>query len=77
MRINRRIFESLNSSVNKAISSEEEEIAEEIADILDLKEEDIEDITDAEAADRIIRYNQVVNRALRAKFLSRTRRRAI
>jgi len=77
MRINRRIFESLNSSVNKAISTQEEEIAEEIADILDLKEEDIEDITDAEAADRIIRYNQVVNRALRAKFLSRTRRRAI
>lgn len=77
MRLDRNIFESLNSSIKQAVSPEIEEFPQEIEEVADLKEEDIEDMTDAEAADRIIRYNQVVNRALRAKFLSRTRRRAI
>lgn len=77
MRLDRSIFESLNSSIKETISPEIEEIEQEIAEVVSLDEEDIEDMTDAEAADHIIRYNQVVNRALRAKFLSRTRRRAI
>jgi hypothetical protein len=77
MRLDRRILDSLNFSIKQAVSPTKEETAEELDEFTNLKEQDVEDMTDAEAADVIIRYNQVVNRALRAKYLSRTRRRAI
>ena len=41
------------------------------------QEKDINDISDREIADRVIRYNQVVNRALRARFMSSTRRKSL
>lgn len=77
MRLNRNTFTLLNDSIKRTISPKIEELEDEIEEVSSLSEEDIEDMSDTEAADRIIRYNQVVNRALRAKFLSRTRRRAI
>lgn len=45
--------------------------------IKETEEDDINDVKDREIADIIIRYNQVVNRALRARFTSKTRRKSL
>ena len=77
MRTNKDTFRSLNDAVKSVISDtndiEESQKIEEQESALP----DINDLSDNEVADYIIRYNQVVNRALRARFMSRTKRKAV
>lgn len=77
MRTNKDTFRSLNDAVKSVISDtndiEESQKIEEQESALP----DINDLSDTEVADYIIRYNQVVNRALRARFMSRTKRKAV
>lgn len=80
MRINKDTFRSLNDVVKSVISDtndiEESQKIEEQEDKPSALP-DINDLSDNEVADYIIRYNQVVNRALRARFMSRTKRKAV
>lgn len=77
MRTNKDTFRSLNDAVKSVVSDtngiEESQKIEEQESALP----DINDLSDTEVADYIIRYNQVVNRALRARFMSRTKRKAV
>lgn len=77
MRTNKDTFRSLNDAIKSVISDtndiEESQKIEEQESALP----DINDLSDTEVADYIIRYNQVVNRALRARFMSRTKRKAV
>ena len=76
MRLNKNLFKSLNEASKKVI---EPEIEEEVDAIEEEKAKlpDINDIEDKDVADYVIRYNQVVNRALRSRFMSRARRKAV
>ena len=76
MRLNKNLFKSLNEASKKVI---EPEIEEEVDTIEEEKAKlpDINDIDDKDVADYVIRYNQVVNRALRSRFMSRARRKAV
>tara|TARA_R110001592_G_scaffold266512_1_gene532214 strand:- start:548 stop:778 length:231 start_codon:yes stop_codon:yes gene_type:complete len=76
MRLNKNLFKSLNEASKKVIQPEIEEEVEEIVEA-EAKLPDINDIDDKDIADYVIRYNQVVNRALRARFMSRARRKAV
>ena len=76
MRLNKNLFKSLNEASKKVLEPTVEEEVEEIVEA-ETKLPDINDIDDKEVADYVIRYNQVVNRALRARFMSRTRRKAV
>ena len=77
MRTNKDTFRSLNDAVKSVISDtndiEESQKIEEQESALP----DINDLSDTEVADYIIRYNQVVNRALRARFMSKAKRKAV
>lgn len=77
MRTNKDTFRSLNDAVKSVISDtndiEESQKIEEQESALP----DINDLSDTEIADYIIRYNQVVNRALRARFMSKAKRKAV
>ena len=75
MRLDKNLFKSLNEASKKVLEPELEEEVEEIAEQDKLP--NINDVPDKEVADYVIRYNQVVNRALRARFMSRARRKAI
>lgn len=76
MRFDKDTYRSLLDSIQDLYSSpkiqeeEDEEVVEE-------KDFDITKVGDKEVADMVIRYNQIVNNALRAKFASRTRRRSL
>ena len=76
MRLDKNLFKSLNEASKKVI---EPEIEEEVDAIEEEKAKlpDINDIDDKDVADYVIRYNQVVNRALRSRFMSRARRKAV
>lgn len=80
MRTNKDTFRSLNDAVKSVVSDtngiEESQKIEEQEDKPSALP-DINDLSDNEVADYIIRYNQVVNRALRARFMSRTKRKAV
>ena len=76
MRLDKNIFNSLNEASKKVLKPEIEEEVEEIVEA-EAKLPDINDIDDKDIADYVIRYNQVVNRALRARFMSRARRKAV
>lgn len=80
MRTNKDTFRSLNDAVKSVLSDtngiEESQKIEEQEDRPSALP-DINDLSDTEVADYIIRYNQVVNRALRARFMSRTKRKAV
>ena len=76
MRLNKNLFKSLNEASKKVLEPTVEEEVEEIVEA-ETKLPDINDIDDKEVADYVIRYNQVVNGALRARFMSRTRRKAV
>lgn len=77
MRTNKDTFRSLNDAVKSVISDtndiEESQKIEEQESALP----DINDLSDTEVADYIIRYNQIVNRALRARFMSKAKRKAV
>tara|TARA_Y100001937_G_C7080974_1_gene312956 strand:+ start:877 stop:1104 length:228 start_codon:yes stop_codon:yes gene_type:complete len=75
MRIDKNLFKSLNEAAKKVLEPELEEEVEEITE--EDKLPNINDVDDKEVADYVIRYNQVVNRALRARFMSRARRKAV
>ena len=75
MRLDKNLFKSLNEAAKKVLEPKLEEEVEEITE--EDKLPDINDVPDKEVADYVIRYNQVVNRALRAKFMSRARRKAV
>ena len=75
MRLDKNLFKSLNEAAKKVLEPELEEEVEEITEQDKLP--DINDVPDKEVADYVIRYNQVVNRALRARFMSRARRKAV
>lgn len=75
MRLDKNLFKSLSEAAKKVLEPELEEEVEEITE--EDKLPDINDVPDKEVADYVIRYNQVVNRALRAKFMSRARRKAV
>jgi len=75
MRLDKNLFNSLNEAAKKVLEPELEEEVEEITE--EDKLPDINDVPDKEVADYVIRYNQVVNRALRARFMSRARRKAV
>ena len=75
MRLNKNLFKSLNEAAKQVLEPELEEEVEEITE--EDKLPDINDVPDKEVADYVIRYNQVVNRALRARFMSRARRKAV
>lgn len=75
MRLDKNLFKSLNEASKKVLEPELEEEVEEITEQDKLP--DINDVPDKEVADYVIRYNQVVNRALRARFMSRARRKAV
>lgn len=82
MRTNKDIFKSLNDTINDVLSDkeepiEEQETIEEQGDDTTSLLPDINKLSDSEVADYIIRYNQVVNRALRARFMSKTKRKAV
>ena len=76
MRLNKNLFKSLNEASKKVVQPE---IEEEVAEIEEEKTKlpDINDIDDKDVADYVIRYNQVVNRALRSRLMSRARRKAV
>lgn len=76
MRLDKNIFNSLNKASKKVLTPEIEEEVEEIVEA-EAKLPDINDVDDKDIADYVIRYNQVVNRALRARFMSRARRKAV
>jgi len=76
MRLNKNLFKSLNEASKKVLEPTAEEEVEEIVEA-EAKLPDINDIDDKEVADYVIRYNQVVNRALRSRFMSRARRKAV
>lgn len=76
MRLNKNLFKSLNEASKKVLEPTVEEEVEEIVEA-EAKLPDINDIDDKEVADYVIRYNQVVNRALRSRFMSRARRKAV
>ena len=80
MRTNKDTFRSLNDAVKSVVSGtneieesqkieEQERIPSALPDINNLDDKDI--------ADYIIRYNQIVNRALRARFMTRSKRKAV
>ena len=75
MRLDKNLFKSLSEAAKKVLEPELEEEVEEITE--EDKLPDINDVPDKEVADYVIRYNQVVNRALRARFMSRARRKAV
>ena len=75
MRLDKNLFKSLNEAAKKVLEPELEEEVEEISE--EEKLPNINDVPDKEVADYVIRYNQVVNRALRARFMSRARRKAV
>ncbi len=75
------LLETINHEImgidsNESIKNEstKEEIPE-IEEALDLT--DLDSIKDKDIANLVIRYNQVVNRALRARFISNTRRKSL
>lgn len=75
------LLETINHEImgidnNESIENEstKEEIPE-IEEALDLT--DLDSIKDKDIANLVIRYNQVVNRALRARFISNTRRKSL
>ena len=76
MRLNKNLFKSLNEASKKVLEPTVEEEVEEIVEA-EAKLPDINDIDDKEVADYVIRYNQVVNRASRSRFMSRARRKAV
>ena len=76
MRLDKNLFKSLNEASKKVLEPTVEEEVEEIGEA-EAKLPDINDIDDKEVADYVIRYNQVVNRALRSRFMSRARRKAV
>jgi len=76
MRLNKNLFKSLNEASKKVLEPTVEEEVEEIVEA-EAKLPDINDIDDKDIADYVIRYNQVVNRALRSRFMSRARRKAV
>ncbi len=76
MRLNKNLFNSLNEASKKVLEPTVEEEVEEIVEA-EAKLPDINDIDDKDVADYVIRYNQVVNRALRSRFMSRARRKAV
>ena len=76
MRLNKNLFKSLNEASKKVLEPTVEEEVEEIVEA-EAKLPDINDIDDKDVADYVIRYNQVVNRALRSRFMSRARRKAV
>ena len=76
MRIDKENYKSLLFSIQDMftpakIEPKEEPVVEEKDDF------DINDIKDKDVADMVIRYNQVVNNALRAKFAARARRKSL
>lgn len=80
MRTNKDTFRSLNDAVKSVIADTNEiEESQKIEEQEDKPSTlpNINDLSDNEVADYIIRYNQVVNRALRARFMSRTKRKAV
>jgi hypothetical protein len=76
MRLDKNLFKSLNEASKKVLEPTVEEEVEEIVEA-EAKLPDINDIDDKDIADYVIRYNQVVNRALRSRFMSRARRKAV
>ena len=76
MRLNKNLFNSLNEASKKVLEPTVEEEVEEIVEA-EAKLPAINDIDDKDVADYVIRYNQVVNRALRSRFMSRARRKAV
>ncbi len=76
MRLDKNLFKSLNEASKKVLEPTVEEEVEEIVEA-EAKLPDINDIDDKDLADYVIRYNQVVNRALRSRFMSRARRKAV
>ncbi len=76
MRLDKNLFKSLNEASKKVVQPEIEEEVDEIEEEK-TKLPDINDIDDKDVADYVIRYNQVVNRALRSRFMSRARRKAV
>ena len=76
MRLDKNLFKSLNEASKKVVQPEIEEEVDEIEEEK-AKLPDINDIDDKDVADYVIRYNQVVNRALRSRFMSRARRKAV
>jgi hypothetical protein len=79
MRLDKNIFGSLNDSVSEVLNDKVPTTDEDIKEIdeADTKLPNVNDLEDKDVADYIIRYNQVVNRALRSRFMSRARRKAI
>jgi len=76
MRLDKNLFKSLNEASKKVLEPTVEEEVEDIVEA-EAKLPDINDIDDKDIADYVIRYNQVVNRALRSRFMSRARRKAV
>ena len=76
MRLDKNLFKSLNEASKKVVQPEIEEEVDEIEEEK-TKLPDINDIDDKDVADYVIRYNQVVNRALRSRFMSRAKRKAV
>lgn len=77
MRLDKNTIKSLNDTVNEIVNPKPEVEETEPEIIHEEGERGIADMDDAEAADYIIRYNQVVNAALRARHMSRTRRKSV
>jgi len=76
MRYDKDTYKSLMSSLQHMyepakIEEAEQKVEEEKDDF------DVNNVKDKDIADMVIRYNQVVNNALRAKFASRTRRKSL
>lgn len=80
MRTNKDTFRSLNDAVKGVVSGtneiEESQKIEEQEGIPSALP-DINNLADKDIADYIIRYNQIVNRALRARFMTRSKRKAV
>jgi len=76
MRYDKDTYKSLMSSLQHMyepakIEEAEQKVEEEKDDF------DVNNVKDKDIADMVIRYNQVVNNALRAKFAAKARRRSL
>lgn len=83
MRLTKDITSALNEAVKQVVDnredSKEAKVDEDVEDIEEKIEDqlDLSSLPDSEIANMVIRYNQVVNRALRARFMSKTTRKAV
>jgi hypothetical protein len=77
MRYDKDTYKSLMSSLQHMYEPAKIEEAEQKVEEVEEENDDINKISDKNIADMVIRYNQVVNNALRAKFASRTRRKSL